>query len=136
MSEHAIAVGSAFPWHELYTSDQPAAIEFYGKVLGWTTQTMPMGEDMGGMEYTMFAKNGVPVCGVMSTVDNPQLSGVPTHWTLFTSVDDVDGAIATCEANGGSVQVPAMDIPTIGRMAMLVDPQGATFWVYKAEPQG
>ncbi len=128
MSEHAIAAGKAFPWHELYVADAGAAKAFYTDLLGWSVQEFEMGE-MG--TYTMLVSNGTPIAGIMQTAGNPDLADMPPHWSVYMAVDDVDATVAKSTALGGTVVVPAMDVPQVGRMSLLCDPQGAMFWVYK-----
>ena len=128
MEEHALAQGKTFVWHELYAPSSEAAISFYTQSLGWETDSMPMG-DMG--TYTMFKANGTSVAGMMATAGNPQLANVPPQWSVYVGVDDVDARIAKCVELGGTVLVEPMDVPQVGRMALIQDPQGATFWLFK-----
>lgn len=127
--QHAAAEGFAFPWHELYVPDPDAAIEFYTKALGMGTQDMKMGEEF---TYRMLTHNGNAVCGVMST-SSPEMKdmNIPPQWSTYMGVDDVDARIAKVTEMGGKVVVPAMDIPTVGRMALIADPQGAHIWLFK-----
>jgi predicted enzyme related to lactoylglutathione lyase len=123
----ALLQGSTFVWHELYVPDLDAAVEFY-TALGFGSTEMPMGE-MG--TYRMLTRDGKPVCGMMTTKDGPA-AGAPSHWAVYISVDDVDATVKACEDKGAKLVVPAMDVPTVGRMAMLKDPQDAHFWVFKS----
>lgn len=132
MSEHAVAAGTTFPWHELYTPDGAAARSFYSSVFGWATQDFE--HEMGA--YPVFVANGMPVAGMMQTTGNPDLKDVPPHWTIYIAVEDVDATVSKVQSLGGSVTVPAMDVPNVGRMAMLSDPQGAMFWVYRDASKG
>lgn len=132
MDQMAINNGRTFVWHEVYGASAEASIEFYTKALGFGTTTMEMGE-MG--PYHMLTRNGQPVCGVQGTANNPQLSDVPPHWATYISVDDVDATLVTCQQHGATVEVPAMDVPTVGRMALIKDPQGAHVFIFKGEPQ-
>ena len=59
--------------------------------------------------------------------------GVPPHWNIYFGVEDVDATVAKAEGLGGTPAVPAMDVPGVGRMAMVTDPQGAGFWVMAGE---
>ena len=129
MSENpsANAIGNTFVWHELYVKDSAAAKAFYGEVLGWTNSDMDMGE-MG--TYTMLHKDGVPVAGIMQ-MDGPHFDGVPPHWAVYVSVDDVDAKVEKAVSLGATILVPAMDIPGIGRMCLIQDTQGATVWLFK-----
>jgi uncharacterized protein len=125
----ALATGRTFVWHELYVADTASATEFYEKALGLGKMSMDMGE-MGS--YDMMTNNGVPVCGVLSTTA-PQFQGIPPHWATYLAVDDVDSRLEKVTANGGKIVVPALDVPTIGRMALIQDPQGATIWIFKPQ---
>ena len=122
--QNALSQGRNFVWHELYTPSLEGSLDFYQKALGFGTQSM----DMGEMQYTMFTRNGAPICGVMDfkTIGME----VPPHWAVYLSVDNVDSSLEAVTANGGSIVVPAMDVPTIGRMALIADPQGAHIWLF------
>jgi uncharacterized protein len=132
MDEHSLASGRTFPWHELNVPDADAAIKFYTEALDFGTQEMSMG-DMG--TYKMLTKNGKGVCGVMSTNDPHMPPGVPPHWATYLTVDEVDARLAKVQQLGGTVVVPAMDVPTVGRMALIADPQGAHIWLFKEASQ-
>jgi uncharacterized protein len=125
---HSLASGRAFPWHELYVADDQAAIDFYTKALDMETEAFPMGE-MGN--YNMLKVNGKAVAGVMSTTTMGDMN-IPPHWAVYLSVDDVDARVAKCTALGAKVLVPAMDVPTVGRMCLIQDPHGATIWLFKS----
>ena len=125
MEEHAIAVGKTFPWHEVYTADVQATVAFYSQALGWESETMDM--PMG--PYTMLKANGTSVCGVF---DSAHADNAPPHWAVYIAVDNLDARLAKCQELGASVVVPAMDIETVGRMAMIQDPQGAMVWLYQS----
>ena len=113
-------------WFELVVPDIDKGKAFYGEVTGWGSMDMPMGPDN---IYTMLTKNEKPECGAVK----PQVEGTPAHWTSYNSVDDVDAAAARVEANGGKVLVPGFDVPQVGRMALVADPEGTTFNLFKGE---
>jgi predicted enzyme related to lactoylglutathione lyase len=46
-------------------------------------------------------------------------------WTTYISVADVQQSADAVVANGGSVQVPPMDVLDAGRLAVVTDPGGA-----------
>lgn len=116
-----------FVWYELMTSDTKAAEIFYGKVLGWT------GTDPGvpGMSYTIFNIGGVPAGGMMAV---PQ-PGMPSAWLGYVAVDDTDLSAAKAAKDGGAIHHGPMDIPGVGRFALIADPQGAVFAMIKLIPQ-
>jgi predicted enzyme related to lactoylglutathione lyase len=130
MDQHALNSGSTFVWHELYTANVKSSIDFYTNVLGFETQEMTM-EGMG--TYTMLTKNGHGVAGMMD-ISVPDMAQVPPHWAVYLAVDDVDARCAKAVEAGAKVLVPAMDVPTVGRMSLIQDPNGATLWLFKSVP--
>jgi predicted enzyme related to lactoylglutathione lyase len=107
-------------WNEVVTPDIPRAMQFYADVLGMSSEDSPMGDDT----YTVLSNAaGRQIGGAM----NPPMEGVPPHWNVYFNVDDVDVTVAKALDLGGSVVAPAVDVPGVGRMAVLSDPQGATF---------
>lgn len=126
--QHSLAEGRTFPWHEVYAPDAQATIDFYTSVFDMGSQSM----DMGSMTYHMLSVDGKTVAGVLSTKELP-MPDVPPHWAVYLSVDDVDARLAKATAAGAHIVVPAMDVPTVGRMALIADPQGAHIWLYKSE---
>lgn len=131
MEEHALATGKTFVWHEVYVPDAQAAIDFYTKALGFGTEKMEMG---GAGAYNMLTNNGKAVCGICTT-DNPEMGQVPPHWATYLSVDDVDARVAKCKSLGATVVVEPFDVPTVGRMSLIADPQGAHIWLFKDATQ-
>jgi uncharacterized protein len=112
-------------WTELATRDPKTAETFYTELLGWKAKTG--GE--GPHAYTEFNVQGTPGAGMMAI--DPRWGDVPPHWTPYFAVEDVDAAAAKVQELGGQAHVPPTDIPNVGRFAMLADPQGAKFAIYK-----
>lgn len=117
-------------WFELYTPESQGSLAFYNAVFGWTNQSMDMGE-MG--TYHMLQHEGNPFAGVMQT-GGPGMENVPPHWTIYFNVEDVEAGVERVTSNGGQLHVPPMDVPGVGRMAMVADPNGAVFWLFKGDP--
>jgi predicted enzyme related to lactoylglutathione lyase len=113
----------AFGWNELGTRDVPAAREFYGKVFGWTVEE----QEMPGMGTYNIWKDGEHVRGGMMDISGMP-DEVPPHWLVYFTVADADAAAETTKAGGGQVLNGPLDIP-VGRIAILMDPQGAMFAV-------
>lgn len=107
-------------WNELSTSDPAAAWEFYGDQFGWTKD----GElDMGPMGKYEFIKSDVAIGAIM-----PKMPDMPVSmWTYYFRVPDIDAAVATVKANGGTILVDAMEIPGGEYSLNVLDPQGAAF---------
>ena len=130
MTDRAIAQGKTFVWHQLFAPSEQTSLDFYTQALDWGTAEMPMGE---GGAYKMLVANGVPVAGVIGTAGNECCDGIPPHWSVCIGVDDVDARVARVQALGGKLLQGPMDIPDVGRTALVQDPQGASFWLFQPE---
>lgn len=117
----------ALTWNELISSDVPAVAAFYAEVLGWTSETAPM--PMG--DYTVFFTPGGNERGIAGAMA-PPMEGMPSFWGVYFAVDDCDATVAAATERGATVLAEPMDIPEVGRMAALLDPQGAAFSVMTA----
>lgn len=118
-------------WVELATRDIARAEAFYRGVLGWTIEAFP------GMDrYRVLSAGGCDAgFGGMMGMDD-QWAGIPTHWSIYLHVTDVDATLARTMELGGKVRVPAFDAPGVGRIARLEDPSGAGFYVMTPRPAG
>jgi predicted enzyme related to lactoylglutathione lyase len=121
----------SFIWYELITPDPVGAKDFYDAVVGWTIEPQPSGE----MDYRMIGRSdGGMAGGVMRLTDEMKSHGARPIWLGYINVDDVDATVASIEQTGGKTLLPAFDIPDIGRIAMVTDPQGVPFYVMKPIP--
>lgn len=116
-------------WTELGTTDPAAAPLFYEALFGWSAIDVPMPEGIGS--YTLLQRNDRDMGGVYELTAEQQTQGVPPHWLLYTAVEDVDAVADAARVHGGAVLAEPMDVPDVGRMAMLADPEGATFAVMR-----
>ncbi|WP_314617846.1 VOC family protein [Streptomyces stackebrandtii] len=118
-------------WAELHVADPESVLAFYRTLFGWRWAEM----EAPGMTYR-----------VISTAQGDQedasfggvaeLQGEKPHWIPYFAVEDADAMARTAQGNGGSVLMPAADIPDVGRIAWLADPFGAPFAVLKPAPMG
>ena len=107
-------------WHDLVTDDIDAAKAFYGGLFGWSFDDI-----QGDLNvYSVIERDGRPIGGIVS-IDDENVAVASARWLSLLSVEDVDAAIETLEAAGGSLEVGPRDNPTRGRMALVRDPQGA-----------
>jgi uncharacterized protein len=113
----------AFSWNELTTTDPAAAADFYAKLFGWSVQSM----DMGTGPYRVVKVGETAVGGIMGMT--PGSPAAPPAWGCYVTVTNVDETLAKCTALGGKTIMPPMDVPGVGRMAVLQDPQGAVLAV-------
>jgi hypothetical protein len=110
-------------WYELMTTDTAAAEKFYKNVVGWTSAPF----EESPLPYTVFKRRGdVSIAGLMKT---PEGMHFPPFWAMYIAVPNFDEAIAHIRRLGGSELSPIIDVPKVGRMQMMKDPQGAAFYI-------
>ena len=115
-------------WVDLATTDIAQTTGFYGSLLGWVCEDA--GEEAG--HYHVATVNGKQVAGI-----GPQMmEGQPCVWTTYVSVEDTDKSAEVAAGAGATVLAPPMDVMTLGRMAVLMDPTGAaiSLWQPKDMP--
>ncbi len=127
MANVASKATSKFVWYELMTSDLAAAEAFYKSVVGWKLEDTAM----PGMKYTHVLAGSTSVGGMMTLPDEAKKMGAPPAWMGYVGVPDVDAAAAKIKAAGGAVHKAPADIPGVGRFAVVADPQGASFMLFK-----
>ena len=115
-----------FVWDELGTTDADGAQRFYEEVFGWTTTDL--GPEYGG--YRTFSRGETGIAGLMALPD----ASMQPHWQPYVAVEDVDATAAKAAELGAATLVEPMDVPNVGRIAVLRDPQGATFGIIKPDP--
>lgn len=119
-----------FIWYELITPDPDGAKAFYDAVMGWDVgESSP--EHQG---YREIRSGDGHAGGMLPLTDEMAGHGARPIWLGYISVDDVDAAVESIEKEGGKALMPAFDIPGIGRIAMVADPQGAPFYVMRPIP--
>ena len=116
-----------FVWHELNSTDPAGAAKFYKAVVGWGT--MPFA---GNPSYVMWTAKGTPLGGVLPLAEEARKMGAPSHWLPYIAAPDVDETVIQAAAMGAQTYVPPMDVPGVGRFAVMADPQGAVFAPYRA----
>lgn len=109
-------------WTELIAINLGAAEGFYTKLFGWDSRRHRFGE------YVEFLRNDEIVAGMLRTP--PGRGSVGSHWLPYFAVVDVDDALQVARRHFGTMLGRPMDIPMIGRSAVLRDPQGAMFGVF------
>jgi predicted enzyme related to lactoylglutathione lyase len=116
---------------EIHASDPAAVQPFYEQLLGWRFQ------QWGDAPYWLvFTGDGDPMSGVPHSepgVDGgllprqgpPPAEGQPVNaYVMTVQVPDCDGYVERAVALGGSVALPPDDMPGVGRLAYVKDPDG------------
>ena len=110
-----------FVWFDLMTTNPEATHAFYPAVTGWG-----MSQWKGPLTYTMWTTDGVPLGGVMEMSNGARTP----YWLSYISTPDVDATVKLADDLGARVLTPPSQIPTVGRFAVLTDPQGAAFAIF------
>ncbi|HEX2297959.1 MAG TPA: VOC family protein [Pseudonocardiaceae bacterium] len=113
-------------WNEAAVADPDAAREFYAAVFGYSFQDID-GDDTA---YT-FHRGGDPLGSISGLDASP--AGTPSHWLAYFMVGDADIAAAVAVERGATVTGGPFDTP-YGRIAVITDPQGATFGIIGSQP--
>ena len=112
-------------WNELQTVDLPTAIAFYTALFGWETEPM---EESAEKSLHLIKNAGRPNGGMLSLTEWQQ--GNRSEWLPYFAVDSCDAAIVKVRDLGGEVVFGPVDIP-VGRFTVVLDPQGAEFYVFQ-----
>ncbi|HLZ67703.1 MAG TPA: VOC family protein [Aliidongia sp.] len=121
-----------FVWYELMTTDTAAAEAFYKAVVGWGAQD----SGVPGMSYTLFTMGEDRIGGLMAVPEETRKAGARPGWIGYVAVADVDAMAERIAKAGGTVHHAPQDIPNVGRFAVVADPQGAHFALFKGLGEG
>jgi predicted enzyme related to lactoylglutathione lyase len=116
-----------FCWYELLTTDTADAQRFYSAVIGWTAETMTGGT----VPYTVLKIGDRGVAGLMTLPEEAKANGARPGWMGYIWVEDVDAYAAKVAEKGGRIWRAPEDIPAVGRFAVVADPHGAAFVLFK-----
>jgi uncharacterized protein len=117
-------------WHELMTTDMAAAETFYKNVVGWTSAPF---EGSPNPYKVLRRGGGVEVAGLMR---RPEGMNMPPFWAMYVGVPNLEEAVAHIKRLGGSELSPVIEVPDVGRLQMMKDPQGAAFYIIQPSPTG
>jgi predicted enzyme related to lactoylglutathione lyase len=117
-----------FVWYEYMGNDLRAAVDFYTGVVGWSAKDAGMGFDFA---YPILSTGSTMVAGMMDVPDEAKAMDAKPSWMGYIWVEDVDKALPKMTAAGGRVYKAPADIPGVGRFAVVADPDGAAFMLFK-----
>ena len=108
---------TAFCWHDLAAADAPAARRFYGAVFGWSTAVQ--GANGGSF---LRLRSGQSDVGSLYPLRRGQVErGVPSHWTPYVCVDDIEATAGRAVALGGQLLVQPFEVSGVARIALVAD---------------
>ncbi|MDG4864299.1 VOC family protein [Streptomyces sp. T-3] len=120
----------SFCWTEVYSRDKALVDPFYEGVFGYGGADL---DDVSDLDFRTWSPAGAEAgpdtaIGGRSLTSGAFPAEMPAHFLTYFNVTDCDAAAATTKRLGGRVQAEPFDIP-YGRMAVLIDNQGAVFAV-------
>lgn len=122
-----------FCWADLAGKDLAPVKKFYEELLNWRLEDLDMG---GGRSYTMIYLNDNDIGG-MYQMDEQQLSmGLPSYWTSYVLVDDIEASTAKAKELGATVIMEPFEVGDNGVMSIIQDPTGAAFALWKDKKGG
>lgn len=121
-----------FAWYELMAPDRPAALEFYCKVFGWTTKD----SGMPGGTYTLIQVQGREIGGALTLDAEMRAAGARPGWLGYIAVPDLAAKLAELQSAGGTLIRPAFTIPGVIEFAVVADPHGAVFVLFRGLAEG
>ena len=116
-----------FVWFDQMSNDMKGSETFYKAVIGWRISA----NTMNASEYSILSAGEVPVGGLMPIPEDSKAMGVKPAWMGYIGVDDVDAFAGKVKAAGGAIHREPADIPGVGRFAVVADPQGVGFILFK-----
>jgi uncharacterized protein len=120
-------------WYELMTPDPDKVAPFYKATLGWNIQGLGT-ETPTGHPYWMIGRaDGGFAGGMLLLTQEMTVAGGRPGWLPYFHVEDVQSAVDKAQSLGAQAWLPPMDTEH-GIMAMLGDPQGASFYLMKPKP--
>ncbi|HEX2203510.1 MAG TPA: VOC family protein [Longimicrobium sp.] len=120
-------VPGSFCWAELATRDAGRAGAFYTGLFGWEGAPME-----GPIPYTIFTRGGQQVAGMYTIT--PEMGEMPPSWAPYFAVADPDASAGRAKSLGAEVLMGPDDVPEVGRLYFLRDPQGAHFYIITMVP--
>jgi predicted enzyme related to lactoylglutathione lyase len=110
----------ALCWNELQARDLASSKKFYTSLFGWRMKETD--------EYTEWSASDRAIGGMIANQGPPE---APPHWMPYFAVEDCDSAAQQAESLGGTIYAPPFDVPNVGRMAVIADPQHAVFAIIR-----
>lgn len=114
-------------WIDIEQPDVSAAREFYGRLFGWTFESVE--DPHRGAQYLIARLDGRDAAGLGGIPESSQ--SAPT-WNTYVAVADVDAVCRRVADAGGRVISEPADVDRAGRAAEVADPAGAVFRLWQA----
>jgi predicted enzyme related to lactoylglutathione lyase len=121
MTDLGESAAGRFCWVDLAATDADSAKSFYGQLFGWTSCE----QAVNGGSFTRLRLSNQAVGSIYQLRHAHLEQGVPSHWTPYIRVDNVDDAARRAASYGGKVIVRPFVVSGIARIALILDSVGA-----------
>jgi uncharacterized protein len=120
-----------FCWLDLAATDASRAIEFYAALFGWSARA----QCANGGTFMRLVRDGRDIGSLYQMRRSAREAGIASHWTPYVQVGDLQAATRLAATLGGSIAVEPLTVEGMARIALVVDPVGATFGLWEALPR-
>jgi hypothetical protein len=128
MRDLGVAATGAFCWVDLAATDVDRARGFYGRLFGWSSRRDSSGRD----SFTCARISGESVASIYQLDRSGLARAMPSHWTPYIKVDDIDAVLSRAARLGGQLIVGPTDVSDAARAALIFDPVGAYVGLWQA----
>ena len=116
-----------FCWLDLAATDADSAKAFYSGLFGWQAQQQ-LANDGSFIRMRLSDRD----VGSMYQLRDAQIEhGMPSHWTPYIRVDNIDTAAQRAVLLGGKVVVRPFTVIGIARIALVADSVGAQIGLWE-----
>ena len=116
-----------FCWVDLAAGDAEKAKAFYGALFGWTSHD----KDANGGVFTCLRSDGADVGSLYQLNQSHLDRGVPSHWTPYVRVSDIEETVARAVSLGGQVIIAPFVVTGVARIALILDAVGALLGLWQ-----
>ena len=116
-----------FIWHDLAAANTAAALQFYRAGFGWTSTT----EITNGGHFIRLYAQGENIGSMYQMNRRERESGVPSHWTPYVGVDDIESTVGKVETAGGRILVRPFEVTGVAKIAIVADNLGSIMGLWE-----
>lgn len=110
-----------FCWLDLAATDADSAKTFYRNLFGWTSHE----QLANGGSFTRLRLSNHDVGSVYQLTNTLLENGMPSHWTPYVRVANVNDAVRNAVRLGGTVVVDPFAVSGVAKIALILDSVGA-----------
>ncbi len=117
-----------FCWVDLAATDADSAKSFYEDLFGWTAHEQPA----NGGSFTRLRLSDRDVGSIYQLRDALLEHGIPSHWTPYVRVNDVNETVKRAASLGGTVIAKPFVVSGVARIALILDSVGALIGLWES----